>query len=846
MVQISRLDIAGFRGIPPSVATLNFEKKSVLLFGENGTGKSSFVDAIEKLLCGRVATLDGRAQGICSDRHGPHIRAGVSGPSISITFANPEFVFSLTSQASGFPAALVAYLKAAKEDLFILRRRDILNFIDSLPRDRYAYLRPFLPLAGLQEVENALKEAKDTSSRDVEMRRAEVAQHADMISRPLGIVGEPTKASLVNAIGKLLGEIGRRPVGSMEEVSDALRLLDQQLAKFGDTAIAGRILGAIATLRDLIEAISPESFERLINACRLLREKEAAEAKVFYDRVLEDGIKWIREEERTACPLCEQPIDSAATVANAQARLDSMRELIALRTQASTSLNQATASLRAMKDSAARAKKSLETIQLTGSNITPLPIDQFLAAFASLEREITKGPRLLDLGILEHSIGPLGAESPGKLSILEILTGLQRLFDALPSPDTAKQLLSVQDRISRAFETWNRFESAKALHKAAEAEAGQAGIVYERALEARKEVVQEHFDELSAEIGRYYNRLHPDESHGGIRLEVREAGQASANLRCSFYERTDEDPRGYYSDAHLDTLGISIFLALRKWHRKRYPQFNLLVLDDVLTSIDNAHAVKLSELLLEEFADYQVFLTTHDRIWFEHFQDIQAGCRVSANYVNKVIHNWTIADGPDLREPKEERERLRELLRDGSPEEIASMAGRLFEHTLQEMRYSLRLSVRAKRSERYEIGELWPAFYKKMREDYTTFYAGTKSTLESLNLNWPIRNWIGGHSNDWAKLAPRADAVKFGEAVVGLFDAVFCHRCRKFIAPSSAPIGQLSCPRGELAYPAPGREEAVLIDRAELAKQSDAALRDAIFDTNLYFEQKRAERSREQ
>ncbi len=846
MAQISRLDIAGFRGIPPSGAGLIFEKKSILLFGENGTGKSSFVDAIEKLLCGRVTTLDGRAQGMSSDRHGPHIRAGVSGPSISIAFANPEFVYSLTSQTSGVPGGLVAYLKAAKEDLFILRRRDILNFIDSVPRDRYAYLRPFLPLAGLQEVENALKEAKERSSRDVETRQAEVTQLADMISRSLGIVGEPNKTSLVEAIGKLLGEIGHRAVATMEEVGDSLTSLDQQLAKFGDTAIAGRILGAIAALRELIEVISPDSFDRLINACRRLREKEAAEAKVFYDRVLEDGIKWIREEERTACPLCEQPIDSAATVANAQARLDSMRELIALRTQASTNLSQATATLRAMKDSAARAKKSLGSIQLTGSDITPLPIDQFLVALGALEHEIIKGPRLLDLGILERSIGSLRAGSAEKSSIVGIVSGLQRLVDALPSPDRAKQLLSVRERISRAVETWSRFESAKASHKKGTAEARQADIVYQRALEARKEVVQQRFDELSAEIDLYYNRLHPDESHGGIRLEVREAGQASANLRCSFYERTDEDPRGYYSDAHLDTLGISIFLALRRWHRMRYPEFNLLVLDDVLTSIDNAHAVKLSELLLEEFGDYQVFLTTHDRIWFEHFQDIQARCGVSANYVNKVIHNWTIADGPDLREPKEERERLRELLRDGRAEEIASMAGRLFEHTLQEMRYNLRLSVRAKRSERYEIGELWPSFYKKMREDYPTFYARTKSTLESLNLNWPIRNWIGGHSNDWAKLASRADAVQFGEAVADLFDAIFCARCRKFITPSTAPIGQLSCPRGELAYPAPGREEAVVTDRGALAKQSDAVLRDAHFDTNLYFEQKRAERSREQ
>jgi hypothetical protein len=251
-------------------------------------------------------------------------------------------------------------------------------------------------------------------------------------------------------------------------------------------------------------------------------------------------------------------------------------------------------------------------------------------------------------------------------------------------------------------------------------------------------------------------------------------------------------------------------------------------------------------LLLKEFGEYQVLLTTHDRIWFEHFQDIRARCGVSANYVNKVIHKWTIDEGPDLREPKEERERLSELLREAPPEEIASMAGRLFEHTLQELRYNLALSVRAKRSERYEIGELWPPFYKKMREDYPSFYARTKSTLESLDLNWPIRNWIGGHSNDWAKLASRADAVQFGEAVAGLFDAVFCPRCRKFITPSNAPIGQLSCPRGELSYPAPGRGGAVVMDRAELAKQSDSALRDARFDTNLYFEQKRADLSREQ
>ena len=85
MPRIRRLEIRGFRGIRQQVPLL-LEGKSVLLFGENGTGKSSFVDALEKLFTGRVSTLDGRAQGLSSDQHGPHIRDGQYSTRIAITF----------------------------------------------------------------------------------------------------------------------------------------------------------------------------------------------------------------------------------------------------------------------------------------------------------------------------------------------------------------------------------------------------------------------------------------------------------------------------------------------------------------------------------------------------------------------------------------------------------------------------------------------------------------------------------------------------------------------------------------------------------------------------------------
>jgi hypothetical protein len=691
-----------------------------------------------------------------------------------------------------------------------------------------------------------MREARDEANKSAGNARARIALLADSINKTLGVVGEPTKASLVGAISGILGGVGYNAISRLDETTGSLNLLDQELAKFGDTAVAGKLLNAIGSLRELLDATSPDILSQLTEACRKLREKEAAESKVFYDRVLEDGIKWIREENRAACPLCENRIDPAATIAKAQARLDAMRELISLRNQASSGLTRAIASVRAMTGSLAKARKSLSATGLPDHIIQTQSLTDFATVLASLDLEIQKGLRNLDLEAMGRSISALQPESPEKSSIATTAGRLQAALEALPSPDRAKQLLSARHRIAGASEGWSQLETLKTASQAANAAAAQADTVYQRALESRREVVQELFDRLSDDIDDIYTRLHPDESHGRIRLEVREIGQGSANLRSSFYEKTDEDPRGYYSDAHLDTLGISIFLALRRWHRKRYPEFNLLVLDDVLTSIDSAHAVRLSKLLLKEFGEYQVLLTTHDRIWFEHFQDIQARCGVSANYVNKVIHKWTIEEGPDLREPQDERDRLKELLMDGASEDLASMAGRLLEHILQEMRYNLSLSVQAKRSERYEIGELWPPFQKAVRKNYPTFYAQTRLWLDSLDFNWPVRNWVGAHFNEWAKHTSRQETVEFGGAVAGLFDAVFCPQCRKFITPSNAPIGQLSCRCGALIYPAPGKNAAAVVDRISLVKESEAALRDARFDTKLYFEQKRADMSREQ
>ena len=51
-MKIKNIEINAFRGIP-DILKLNLQGNSLLLYGENGTGKSSIVDAIEFFFTGQ-------------------------------------------------------------------------------------------------------------------------------------------------------------------------------------------------------------------------------------------------------------------------------------------------------------------------------------------------------------------------------------------------------------------------------------------------------------------------------------------------------------------------------------------------------------------------------------------------------------------------------------------------------------------------------------------------------------------------------------------------------------------------------------------------------------------------
>ncbi|HEX4084167.1 MAG TPA: hypothetical protein VHY22_04595 [Chthoniobacteraceae bacterium] len=92
-------------------------------------------------------------------------------------------------------------------------------------------------------------------------------------------------------------------------------------------------------------------------------------------------------------------------------------------------------------------------------------------------------------------------------------------------------------------------------------------------------------------------------------------------LRLSYRNHEPGDPVPFLNEARLTACSISLWLAALLRSRplllgdQTYPR--LLVLDDVLLSLDMEHRLPLLEVLREHFAEWQVILLTHNRAWYE-------------------------------------------------------------------------------------------------------------------------------------------------------------------------------------------------------------------------------------
>jgi recombinational DNA repair ATPase RecF len=645
VTRLERLDIHGVRGIRD--LSLPFDGGSIVLGGANGTGKSACVDAVELLYTGSIATLSG-TQGISLRQHGAHVRVPSAEAQVTAQFRDPEG--SVTRQLSGqldVPAALEGHMARGAQLAFILRRSQLQHFIHAKPADRYRSMADLIGAEVLDRTEAVFKSARDALENQLLQGQAVLARVDGRIAE----LPEPADDDeLMRTANERLESMG----GAYRLVGwDDIRTVRAAVLRDVAAARQDRLLEARARAsQELNRGIGADRLREAIAGYREVTARDRPQEAHLLDllHLLRRGRDYLREQPADRCPVCERDIRGRVLFDRLVERVAQLEEVSLHEQRVERAAEDLT---RALRETGQRLAALEPLWTATGLKAPSSPLAD---ALTMVEESVRGGAvaegRDLAVRTLQsldrweswavETLTALEAERPppaddGYGAEGEVLNILEGAAAQRAAAERGRQ------ELSRLLEEHARIASGVARSQCAFALADQAFRTFNRTKNAE---IQRVYDDLQNDLARMYDVLHPGEGHGAVAIIMDQRKRGSSDLRMGFYGREDDDPRAFASEGHLDSLGLCIFLAFARRFNGDWP---LLVLDDVVATVDAAHKVRVAHLLLQEFGDRQLLITTHDSRWFRELQRLE-GDLGETNVRNLAIESWSLEEGPRVRE----------------------------------------------------------------------------------------------------------------------------------------------------------------------------------------------------
>ena len=344
------------------------------------------------------------------------------------------------------------------------------------------------------------------------------------------------------------------------------------------------------------------------------------------------------------------------------------------------------------------------------------------------------------------------------------------------------------DTVARRYEQINEEKARRGLAEGefrrlqrVEASGGKAGLL-----------MHELMRDISEELTKAFNTIAPTvpveridvffgrRSMASLELEV----QLSNGIRCS--------PHNIFSEGYLDLLAILFFTTVAE-EAAKYGQARILILDDVVQSVDAPLRTLLFHYIAQKLSGWQLIVTVHDRLWRE--QLIQILRQYNPDVIHCEVRNWSFETGPALSGGYQSpADPLKTAIAGSDPRIMCTYAGLLAEHLCDRLSIALGTSVRRRDGDRYTLGDMWPGILKALRRTEVAPEA------EELGRWIYLRNMVGAHQNEWATPIPHTDAQFFAEAALQLLHRFYCEECLMWI---KARDGALSCRCGAVTMQLP-------------------------------------------
>jgi energy-coupling factor transporter ATP-binding protein EcfA2 len=648
---------------------------SVAVYGENGTGKSTIADALEWYFTGEIELLSHEGR--------QHAVRYVGGDRADVTSVEVATNGTLGGKVL-FPDERTAeMLQATRRETFLLRGRTLADFINKTKTEKWKALVEILGLDAIESLREDLQRARN------ELRKHAKAAEERVQSwrRALASEGEAVTHDTVLAnLQQICSLLGVDPPGSLDDVVDPSWITAAVGAStIGKPSERESLLSEMRTLNvPTVDTNALDAWNALVSSerARLLpRASLVREAKRLFETGSIDG----------RCPLCGQAVDEKKLALRIESALVDMME-------ASRELESVRDAIIQQVDDLGMAHDKRLSVHSSGGalalELAPLPS---LPRASLRDRLDELAP--VDVETITNYVSEIRKWDRATVKVVQEAAGSR--------PSTRDTQLVMLAALCQQIKTWRagEREAARALRAL-----NLADRVFDAYQTKQKEDLAKLLKQISARVAQLYAALHPGEDLAAVSIEPWTA--KGVELAIEFYGSHQRPPHGVLSESHLNSLAISLFLAMAETFNE---QLGFLVLDDVINSFDVEHRGRLAELLADGFPNWQIIVLTHDQQFFEHLS------RRAPSWRKLELTSWSYASGPRTMQYETHGmlAAARERLESGDVHGAATKARRALEELLQEVCEALWAPLpfrRGQANDKREVGELFKGVRRTLKE----------------------------------------------------------------------------------------------------------------------------------